>query len=400
VRGDTYRKGFVDETMARNPGDKPLKIVCFSEIQWKYVRTRKQQVITRFPREWRVLFLSSVVKGRRNNFIPERDGNVLHVCVPIFKNFPQDSLKAAFSLAPVRFFWNVLVFLWVNVLLLVTGFGGADRVFYVSNIYYGAVLPLLRRSVMFYDCNDDHLAFPDTPSWAEGYFRRVALEADFAVAVSTGLAERLRRVGVREVHRIGNGVDFELFKEAAGRGIPEEMRSFARPLIGYSGVVAKWFDFGLLDHVASWFPEASIILLGPVFDSCRGELAAVSSKHENIHHLGVKAYADLGGYLSAMDVCIIPLRANELMRLADPNKLYEYAAAARPIVTLKHSEDQEPLRDFVYLAETREEFVAGIEKALAEGPKTELLLDFAKRSSWQARAEAIARLISEAVRRN
>jgi teichuronic acid biosynthesis glycosyltransferase TuaH len=384
--------------MARHSGEKTLKIVCFSEIQWRYVRTRKQQVITRFPDEWRVLFFSSVVKGRRNNFIPERDGNVLHVCVPIFKNFPQDFLKVLFSFPPVRFLWNIMVLLWVNVLLLVTGFGGGDRVFYVSNIYYGAVLPFLKRSLMFYDCNDDHLAFPDTPPWAEGYYRRVALAADFAIAVSTGLAEKLGRVGVGQIHRIGNGVDYGLLREAAEKGTPNELKRFSRPLLGYSGVIAPWFDFELLDQVASSFPEASIVLLGLVFDACREELASLSSKHDNIHHIGVKDYAELGRYLAAMDVCIIPLKVSELMRLADPNKLYEYAATGRPIVTLKHSEDLERVSDFVYLAETKEEFVTGIERALTEGPKTDLLLDFARRSSWQARADAIADLISKAVR--
>jgi len=380
--------------MDRAAKGKPLKIVCFSEIQWKYVRTRKQQIITRFPKEWRVLFLSSVVKGKRNNFIPERDGNVLHACVPIFKNVPQRALKAFFAIPPVRFIWNVMIFLWVNLLLLLTGFGGGGRVFYVSNIYYGAVLPFLRRSVMFYDCNDDHLAFPDTPAWAEAYYRKVALSADFAVTVSSGLAERLESIGVGEIHRIGNGVDYELFRRAAGEGGPEELEALTRPLIGYSGVVAPWFDFDLLGRVADSFPGGTIVLLGPVFEARKARLEELMSEHDNIHHLGVKPYDELGRYLAAMDVCIIPLMRNELMRLADPNKLYEYAAAGRPIVTLKHSPDLEPLRDFVHLAETGEEFIEGLHRALSEEPDTERLLEFARSSSWQARADDVARLLT------
>jgi teichuronic acid biosynthesis glycosyltransferase TuaH len=374
---------------------KPLEIVCFSEIQWKYVRTRKQQIISRFPAEWRVLFLSSVVKGKRNNFVPEREGNVTHVCVPVFKNVPQRSLKVFFSIAPVRFLWNAMLFVWVNLIMLLTGFGGGGRVFYVSNIYYGAILPFLRRSVMFYDCNDDHLAFPDTPAWAEGYHRKVALSADFVVAVSSGLAERMREIGVREIHRIGNGVDYELFRKAAAGETPEELVALPRPLIGYSGVVAPWFDFDLLGLVASSFPDASIVLLGPVFDAVSGRLRELAGKHPNIRHLGIKPYEQLGLYLAAMDVCIVPLRRNELMRLADPNKIYEYASAGRPIVTPKHSSDLEPLRNFVHVAETDEEFVEGIRRALSEGSDTERLLDFARNSSWQTRADAIARLITD-----
>ena len=380
--------------MGRASPGKPLEIVCFSEIQWKYVRTRKQQIITRFPKEWRVLFLSSVVKGKGNNFIPERDGNVMHVCIPVFKNVSQRSLKTFFAIPPVRFLWNIMIFIWVNILMVLTGFYGGRRIFYVSNIYYGRVLPFWRRALMFYDCNDDHLAFPDTPAWAEGYYRKVALSADFAVTVSSGLTENLSRLGVREIHRIGNGVDYELFRKGAEAGVPEELEAFPRPLIGYSGVVAPWFDFDLLGDVADSFPEASILLLGPVFDARKTRLAELMSAHGNIHHLGVKPYEELGRYLAAMDVCMIPLIRNELMRLADPNKLYEYAAAGRPIVTLKYSSDLEPLRDFVHLAETPDEFIEGLRRALSEGPETGRLLEFARSCSWQARADAVARLLA------
>jgi glycosyltransferase involved in cell wall biosynthesis len=112
--------------------------------------------------------------------------------------------------------------------------------------------------------------------------------------------------------------------------------------------------------------------------------------------LGAKPYEMLGAYIAAMDVCIIPLKVNELMRSADPNKLYEYAACGRPIVTMKHSEDLEPLRGMIFLAGSREDFVEGIRMALASGADQDKLREFARRRSWQARADEIASLIGEA----
>jgi hypothetical protein len=88
-----------------------VKIVCFSEIQWRYVRTRKQQILTRLPGDREILFLSSVVKGKRNNFRPERDGRVVHACVPAPKNFPQKPLRLLFSIPLVRFLYNCVLFL-------------------------------------------------------------------------------------------------------------------------------------------------------------------------------------------------------------------------------------------------------------------------------------------------
>jgi glycosyltransferase involved in cell wall biosynthesis len=376
-----------------------MKVVCLSEIQWRYVRTRKQQVLTRFPADWEILFLSSVVKGKPNNLLPMRDGRVAHVCVPVFKNVPQRWLRALLAFPPARFVWNAVLLLWVHAVLMATGFHRGERVLYVSNIYYGAILPFIRRSLLLYDCNDDHLAFPDTPRWARGYFLRLARSADLSIAVSTRLEAILREAGASDVRLVGNGVDYDLFRAAAESGIPEDMKRIPRPVIGYSGAVAQWFDFELLDLVAEAFPRASIVMVGPVFGAQAAELAAIASRRGNVFHLGAKPYERLGAYIAAMDVCVIPLKMNELMRSADPNKLYEYAACGRPIVTMKHSEDLEPFRGMIHLAESPAEFIEGIRIALASGANQEKLLEFARKRSWQARADEIASLVREAVSR-
>jgi teichuronic acid biosynthesis glycosyltransferase TuaH len=370
-----------------------LKVICFAEIQWRYVRTRKQQVLSRFPEQWDILFLSSYAKGRPNNFLPQSDGRVTHVCVPIFKNFPPGAVGRLFSFAPARFLWNAALLLWVNVVFLMTGFHRSERVFYVSNIYYAAILPFLRRSLMFYDCNDDHLAFPNTPPWAAGYYRRLVRSADYALAVSSRLAELLEEAGAREIRLVGNGVDYDLFRRAAESGVPDEMRGLRRPIIGYSGAVAQWFDFGLLDLVASSFPEASIVLVGPVFADRSEALRDLRARRANVHHLGSKPYERLGAYIAAMDVCIVPLVPNELMRSADPNKLYEYAACGRPIVTMKHSKDIEAWGSVVSVATSHEDFIERIRAALASGADEERLKEFARTRSWQARADEIASII-------
>jgi glycosyltransferase involved in cell wall biosynthesis len=374
-----------------------MKVVCFSEIQWHYLRTRKQQVLSRFPADWEILFLSTVVKGKPNNYLPQREGRIVHVCVPIFKNFPQRPVRAFFSLPPVRLMWNVGLFLWLNAIFLLTGFSGRNRVFYVSNIYYAAVLPFLARTLMLYDCNDDHLAFPHTPLWARGYFRRVARSADLVIAVSTRLAGMLREAGASDVHLVGNGVDYELFRAAAESGVPDEMRGLKRPIIGYSGAVAQWFDFDLLDFIAQSVPHASVVIVGPLFRERADELGAIVSRRGNVFHLGTRPYERLGAYIAAMDVCIIPLVVNDLRRSADPNKLYEYAACGRPIVTKRYSDDLEAARGLIHLAESREEFVEQIRLALASGANREKLTEFARVRDWQVRADEIACLIRESI---
>lgn len=372
-----------------------MKVVCFSEIQWHYVRTRKQQIISRFPDDWEILFLSTIVAGRENNLVPRREGRVTHVCVPVFKSVSNRAIKAIFSIPPVRFLWNLLILLWVKTVLLATGFAGRRRVLYISNIFYAPILRFFPASVKVYDCNDDPLAFPNTPAWAEKYFHSLALSADVVAAVSHGLVGRLRELGVSDIRYIGNGVDYDLFVKAISGGIPEEMKSLSPPVLGYSGAIALWFDMELLDMIASRFPQASIVLLGPLFEQRREELESLCAKRPNIRYIGSKPYEKLGAYIAAMDVCLIPLQMNELMRMADPNKLYEYAAAGRPVVTYRFAEEMDRLGDMIYLAGSREEFLEKIETALEKGADRERLIDFARKSSWQARAGQMTALIEE-----
>ncbi|HSG27247.1 MAG TPA: glycosyltransferase, partial [Candidatus Krumholzibacterium sp.] len=371
-----------------------MKIVCFSEIQWRYVRTRKQQIIRRFPKDWEILFLSSVVAGKENNFRPMREGNITHVCVPAIKNFPQKSLRALFSFPPVRFLWNVVLFLWVKAVMSFTGFSGRERVFFVSNIYYAAILPFLGRRFILYDCNDDPLEFPNAPKWAPGYFTGLVGISDAISTVSRGLESLLHEMGARDVEYIGNGVDFDLFMEAIKTGIPEEMKGLRRPVLGYSGAIAEWFDLELLDMIAGAYTDASIVLFGPLFAPLKGDLEEMIDRRGNIFYLGSKPYEKLGAYIASLDVCMIPLRMNRLMRMADPNKLYEYAASGRPIVTYRFAPEMDDLRDLVYLADDREEFVDKVGIALREGADRDRLVEFARSCSWDERARAMVDLIN------
>jgi glycosyltransferase involved in cell wall biosynthesis len=381
--------------MHKTNGETQLRVICFSEIQWRYVRTRKQQILSRFPPGHRILFLSTVVRGRRSNFLPRRDGNVLHVCIPVLKNFPQKWARALFAIPPVRFLWNLLLIVWLEAIFIITGFAGPGRVFYVSNIYYSAVIPFFRKALVLYDCNDDPLSFPGVPGWADRYFKGLVRQSDVITAVSTGLVALLKEQGAGRVELLGNGVDFDLFRKAAESGAPAEMNDLPRPVIGYVGAIAHWFDFDLVSRIATAYGQGTVVLVGPVFRDLKELAGRLAAGNPNIKFLGEKPYERLGAYLASMDVCMIPLVVNELRRLADPNKLYEYAASGRPIVTMNYSDDIASIGDMIYIAGSKEEFVEKIGEALEKGADGETLMAFARDRSWQSRARAMLELIEE-----
>jgi glycosyltransferase involved in cell wall biosynthesis len=120
----------------------------------------------------------------------------------------------------------------------------------------------------------------------------------------------------------------------------------------------------------------------------------VIARRDNILLFGTKPYEELGRYIASMDVCLIPLKMSGLRRAADPNKLYEYAACGKPIVTMAYSDEIRALSEMVFTAEDHDGFVAGVRRALEEGSDGERLMTFARSRSWQARADEMAALIT------
>ena len=71
-----------------------MQIVWLSEIKWDYLKTRKQQIISRKPADVRLLYLEPYVKGRRNHFRLRTEGDIFAVTVPFIKSAPFFPLRA------------------------------------------------------------------------------------------------------------------------------------------------------------------------------------------------------------------------------------------------------------------------------------------------------------------
>ena len=107
--------------------------------------------------------------------------------------------------------------------------------------------------------------------------------------------------------------------------------SDGRPVAGYYGALASWFDYGLLDEAARLRPDWRFVLIGPKLDASLDGSPILSRK--NLLWLGARDYVSLPGYLSTFDVATIPFRINSITLSTSPLKLFEYFAAGKPVVT-------------------------------------------------------------------
>jgi glycosyltransferase involved in cell wall biosynthesis len=372
-----------------------MKVVVCAEVSWQYVRTRKQQLLSRFPSDWPILFLQPWARGRRNAWWPQRDGRMVFATVPVMKNAPNRLVRTLLARILVRALANVVLFVWVWLLRRRTGFGGSDVALYVSNIYFGSVLPHLQRRFAVYDCNDNHLAFPGTPAWARGYLARVVREVDAVVVSQPLLREDIERFEPRAVHEIGNGVDYELF-DAAWRqpSRPPEICTLPAPRIGYAGALAEWIDFELLGRIADRYPAASVVLIGPQV-GLNVDPREFAGARSNVHWLRAKPHAQLPHYVAEMDVCLIPFRLTPLTRGVNPNKLYEYLALGKPVVSSDFSPWLRQYEPHVRIGTGAEEFLAQVETALTAPGEPEPRRRVAAEHRWELRAQRMVGLFED-----
>jgi glycosyltransferase involved in cell wall biosynthesis len=128
---------------------------------------------------------------------------------------------------------------------------------------------------------------------------------------------------------VENGVEPTRFRDDLA--VPEALSTIAKPIVGYHGAVARWFDFDLFEAVAGSLPEYEFVIVGPVDDDARDRVRSFSSL-PNVHIIGAVPSDDIPNYVASFDVGIIPFVVDELTRGVSPLKMYEYLAARVPVV--------------------------------------------------------------------
>lgn len=229
------------------------------------------------------------------------------------------------------------------------------------------------------------------------WIKHRALISDPSVAVVASadkLADEVRAVRGK-VELVTNGVDVGHFRGRESEPVPEEIRDFVengRPVIGYFGALAVWFDYQLVCKLAVERPDYNILILGWDYDGSLGRSGLEA--HPNVKVIGPIPYKELPKYSRHFSVSTIPFLINPVTESTSPIKLFEYMSMGTPIVTT----DLPECRKYrsVMIGHTHEEFVALVDQALGrmkDAGYRALLAEEAEANDWDAKAEAIARML-------
>lgn len=359
-------------------------LVCLSHLRWDFVYQRPQHLLSRFARERRVFYIEEPVFGA--------DGPHLHstlrecgvwVIVPHLPN----GLTAAETATAM----NSLI----------------ERLFLEQGIeahvlwYYTAMaIPYTRHlapMAAVYDCMDELSAFKGAPAIVRQHERELFARADLVFTGGQSLFEAKQPHHSR-VHLFPSSVDVPHFARAR-QALPDppDQSIISSPRIGFYGVIDERMDLDLLAGIADARPDWQFVMIGPVvkIDSLR------LPRHDNIHYLGSKPYAELPGYLAGWDIAMLPFARNESTRFISPTKTPEYLAAGRPVVSTSITDVVRPYAEqgLVRIADTPGDFVSAIEHLLSDdgGERQRRADAFLSEMSWDRTWSAMATRIDDAI---
>ena len=349
-------------------------IICFPIIDWHFRYQRSQQLLSRFAKNgYRVFYLTVELEPlSKEYFVREIEENVIevHLSVPSPFNVYSDTLTEGQLLSLLNSFYRLREDFNIDKALSFVEFPSWEPiVFRLKDIYGWKVL---------YDCMDEHSGFSNTDESIIQEEEALIGNSDLVISTSAHLQRKVEKER-DDALLIPNAGDFQHFCRTFEKG---PLSNIKKPVIGYYGAIAEWFDSGLVEFLASERPDWSFVLIGHTFGSDIGRLETFP----NVHFLGEKPYLELPNYLCGFDVCIIPFRLTPLIEATHPVKFYEYLAAGKPVVSTMLPE-LVPFKDMCYLANDKEEFLKNIKRALDEkgSIQKKKRMVFAKEHTWDVR---------------
>ncbi|SDS70621.1 Glycosyltransferase involved in cell wall bisynthesis [Halopseudomonas xinjiangensis] len=338
-------------------------LLCLSHLRWSFVYQRPQHLMTRFARDFNVLFLEEPIATEADQpWLEVRPAeNDVQVLIP---RLPDGCTGEAAERVQKGLVDGYLDRLEVKDLLL--WFYTPMALSYAEH---------LKPRVVIYDCMDELSAFRGAPPELIEREKQLLERADLVFTGGYSLWEAKRELH-DNAHPFPSSVDVEHFASARDRRAdPEDQAAIGRPRLGFYGVIDERFDIELVGSVAELRPDWQFVLVGPVVKIDPADLP----RRNNIHYLGAKTYDELPSYLGGWDVAIMPFAMNESTRFISPTKTPEYLAGGCPVVST-------PIRDvvrtygdtgIVRIADTTQAFVEAVEASLDDAADRERLLETA-----------------------
>ncbi len=253
------------------------------------------------------------------------------------------------------------------------------------------------RSLLVYDVIDDLAVFPYNQETLRANHEQSLADADAVLCVARILLDEARRARPDALY-LPNAVEYERFVEPRGDVALDpafvDLLEAGRPVIGYYGAVASWFDANLLAAAARQRTDWSFLVIGKrLLDA---PPTAELEKLPNVRFLEPKPYVELPRYLERFTAAMIPFRINDITTATSPLKMYEYFAGGKPVIATPMPECQ--AFDEVLIVRDAADFSRALDEARRRADDAgfrERLRALGKANSWEARVREVGQRLSE-----
>jgi glycosyltransferase involved in cell wall biosynthesis len=293
-----------------------------------------------------VSYLTGAARGQRMAWVKPKDGGP---GVAVLRAYTYPALHRSFVHRVISFFSfmvsSFLVGLRVREVDLVWGtsppifqgltawavarFKGAPFLFEVRDLWpaFAVAVGILRQPALI-----------RASEWLERFLYR---HADQVMVNSPGFIEHVRSRGARRVELVPNGADASMFTpQADGEQIRQELGLGPTGPEGiflalYAGAHGLSNDLGILLEAAEKLQDCKgirIALLGDGKEKSALLARAEEMRLPNVDFLPPIPKTEMPEALAAADACIAILKPIPLYATVYPNKVFDYMAAARPVV--------------------------------------------------------------------
>jgi len=386
-------------------------IVCVSWLDWDWLPLVPHQMMTRFARHNRVLYVDPAVALSTFVTHPNQHSylirklkrwmqGVRQIAENLYVYYPPPLLVTPGHL-PANDALNRRWLGWA-VERTAARLGLRSPILWLYDPYMIEPGGQLGEKLVCYDCNDD------TSSFASHDYKRRNMQArdtrltsraDLVLATSRELYRQKNALNAN-VHYLPSGVDFDLFNKAVSPDVPvpDDLPDVSPPVVGYIGSLTNYrIEWGWIEALAHSMPEVTIVLAGPPVEPPPRSVTSLP----NVRFVGPKSQEELPRYLKLFNVGIIPYKGEAFLKSCQPTKTFEYLAAGLGVVSASIP-DLQPYADVVRFARGPEEFVRQAREMLELVRQTAFrnrCIEVARGQTWDARFMAASKLVRAALDR-
>ena len=352
-------------------------IIFFPMVNWNYRWQRPHHIARQFASNGhRVFYLTSTLRKLENPFeIDILEENIYEVELSspkyfdIYKDKIADSLLKSLS----ESFTKLQNELKLDAISIVAFPTWTPLVFLLKKLFGFKVI---------FDYVDAIQEFPNINKERKKEEDVLLQNSDLVITSASKLFQKVQQTNKNTMF-VPNAGDFDLFSKSTS---DELLKDFQKPIIGYFGAIAEWFDTDLIGFIVKNRPKLTFVFIGDTYGSNLKKIRNL----KNVYFLGERPYMELPEYLHCFDACLIPFKLTPLIQSSHPIKIYEYLAAGKPVITTQIP-DLLPMNDLCYIAKDKIGFLEKLDEALKENDKKliENRIEFASKNTWQDRFQVI-----------